>query len=127
MKLLKFQDRDMNSEDYQSLTRVQQKVVDNLPLQTNRFYEGKDTGEHYEIEFNTGIKVLPKSWFTETESPEIEGDTVIFWRGGSPDQKRRKEERHKANPFETTLPEYRKKIERNSELAREAKAKAGIK
>lgn len=67
-----------------------------------------------------------------TECPEtgqpckrkISGGAEPIIRGWSPDKERRKKEFKEKNPYGTTLPEYKKKIDENTEKAREMKQKA---
>lgn len=65
----------------------------------------------------TGQKV--KRVITGGQKPQIKG-----W---SPDKEAKKEDWIKKNPGGTTLPEYKKKIDENTEKARKQKAKAGLK
>lgn len=71
-----------------------------------------------------------------TECPETgqkvrrlisKNNTGTIIRGWSPDKEKRKKEYREKNPYGTTLPEYQKKIDENTEKAREIKAKKGIK
>lgn len=53
----------------------------------------------------------------------ISGGGTPIIRGWSPDKERKKKEWIQNNPGGTTLPEYKKKIDENTEKAREQKAK----
>lgn len=52
------------------------------------------------------------------------GGSII--KGWSPDKVRRKQEYKEKNPYGTTIPEYQKRIDENTEKAREIKGKAGL-
>lgn len=54
----------------------------------------------------------------------ISGGAGSIIKGWSPDKEWRKKDVIKKNPYATTLPEYQKKIDENTEKARELKAKA---
>ena len=70
-------------------------------------------------------KVIPVEEYDELYGNEPQESGIqIHWVGGSPDQKRRQKDWIKKNPGGTTLPEYQKQINANTEKAREAKAKA---
>jgi len=52
----------------------------------------------------------------QTVKRVIQPATSII-KGWSPDKELKKVERHKKNPYETTLPEYQKKIDENTQKA----------
>lgn len=73
---------------------------------------------------------FPHSFFElvkESELPEEESKTVsaevMFVGGNWEDKKRRAEEAYKRNPYQTTLPEYKKIIDENTEKARNMKGR----
>lgn len=89
-------------------------------------YEYKrEDGTTFEVHQSMDDKALEECPETGQSCKRIISGGIIapVKRGDNwPDKRRRKEEWIKKNPYGTTLPEYRKKIEENSEKARAIKA-----
>jgi hypothetical protein len=98
-----------------------------LPLDERRYYNPKTTGEdehgeYVELEFAGGPIKLPKDWFIEVEPPQLAGTQTVIMKGWSPDKSRNLETIRK-NPYATTLDEYQKKIDKNTQKANELHSK----
>lgn len=119
---LKFTEKKANPR-YKAQTDQEKLRWGLLPLDERRLYNPKSVGEdehgpYYELEFAGGAIKLPTDWFVEVEKPEKEQKQTVIIKGWSPD-KSRNLETIKKNPYATTLDEYQKKIDKNTQKANE--------
>ena len=77
--------------------------------------------EHFQLMDEEPLKVCPETG--QSVKRLISGGAQINIKGWSPDKQRRKEEWREKNPYGTTLPEYQKRIDENTEKALEEEAK----
>lgn len=94
-----------------------------LPLSETRLYCPKSVGEdehgtYYELEFGGGPIKLPQDWFIQVEKPLPDNKQTVIMKGWSPDKSKNLEQIRK-NPYATTLDEYQKKIDKNTQKANE--------
>jgi hypothetical protein len=126
MNKLNLKFRNLKDKDYLDMEDGEKETLLISPITTDRYYEYEILDDKYYLILLRESKVkVPKSWMKKAE-PLSDLPTPIYPIKGSSNYESKKKEWIKKNPGGTTLPEYQKNIDKNTEKAREAKAKSGL-